>query len=102
MASPDPPHWAQPSHPDIQHVVRGAAFATKSQSTVAVAPFGVYAALTFPPCALVDEPSYATVQVARDRHVLLNSDLLYMNHSCEPSLVSSVPIVSVSWTLKQA
>lgn len=32
--------------------------------------------------------TYATVQIGHDEHVNLNSDLLYINHSCEPSLVS--------------
>lgn len=88
--APIKPHWPQPSHPDIQRVVVGqdADFTSKSISTVAVAPFGVYADMSFPPCTLIEEPSYASVQVDRNKHILLNSDLLYLNHSCEPSLVS--------------
>lgn len=30
--------------------------------------------------------AYSSVQVAEDRHIELNSALLYMNHSCEPSV----------------
>lgn len=89
--APLKPHWPQPSHPDIQEVIIGSdggEFSSKSVSRVAVAPNGVYARLTFPPCTFVDESSYATVQVGPDRHIHLNSDLLYLNHSCEPSLVS--------------
>ncbi|KDN39018.1 hypothetical protein K437DRAFT_259220 [Tilletiaria anomala UBC 951] len=33
---------------------------------------------------------YSTVQVAEDRHVELNSDLLYCNHSCDPTVVFDV------------
>lgn len=94
MTSPLKPHWPQPSHPDIQEVITGpddGSFSSKSVSRVALAPFGLYAALTSPPCTFTPQSTYATVQVGRDRHVLLNSDLLYLNHSCEPSLVSSPP-----------
>lgn len=92
MSAPLKPHWHQPSHPAIQQVVLGGAdegdFSSKSLSKVRVAPFGVFADMTFPPCTLVAASTYATVQISRDRHILLNSDLLYLNHSCEPSLVS--------------
>src|SRR4051812_45455876 len=29
---------------------------------------------------------YSTVQISRDVHVELNSDFVYMNHSCDPSV----------------
>lgn len=90
--APLTPHWTQPSHPDIQEVVFGkdaTDFSSKSLSKVAVAPGHLYATLTSPPCTFVEDSSYATVQAGRDRHILLNSDLLYLNHSCEPSLVSA-------------
>lgn len=89
--APSKPHWQQPSHPDIQEVIiNDGDFASKSLTKVAVAPFGVFAGLTFPPCTVEEQPTYATVQIGRDQHINLNSDLLYMNHSCEPSLVSSL------------
>lgn len=90
--SPLKPHWEQPSHPAIQKVLYGdeTSFTTKSISTVALPPFAVYAKLSFPPCTRSSEASYATVQMGRDEHLSLNSDLLYINHSCEPSLVSSL------------
>ena len=33
---------------------------------------------------------YTTVQTGKDEHVELNSDLVYMNHSCDPSVVIDV------------
>lgn len=89
--APLTPHWTQPSHPEIQQVVIGkeGEFSSKSLSKITVAPLGLYAELTTPPCTFVDASTYATVQAGRDRHILLNSDLLYLNHSCEPSLVSA-------------
>lgn len=87
-ATPLTPHWVRPSHPDIQEVViNEAEFTSKSLSKVALPPWGVFARLDFPPCTLAPEPTYATVQFGRDMHLNLNSDLLYINHSCEPSLV---------------
>ncbi|UKZ46773.1 hypothetical protein TrVGV298_000983 [Trichoderma virens] len=81
------PSWKQPSHPDVQQVVvSGADFMTKSLSKVTVPPFGLFVKLEFPPCTLANEPTYATVQMGKDEHLNLNSDLLYINHSCEPSL----------------
>ncbi|KAF6821851.1 galactose-proton symport [Colletotrichum plurivorum] len=87
--APLTPHWTQPSHPDIQEVVKASEteFLTKSFSKVALPPFAVYAKMAFPPCDLADEPTYATVQCGKEKHLNLNSDLLYINHSCEPSLI---------------
>jgi hypothetical protein len=93
--APIKPHWVQPSHPDIQEVIiNEAEFTTKSISKIALPPFGLFAKLEFPPCTVAAEPTYATVQMGRDRHLDLNSDLLYINHSCEPSLVS-IPSLNV-------
>jgi hypothetical protein len=88
--APLAPHWSQPSHPDVQEVVfsSGDEFLSKSFSKVALPPFAVYAKMSFPPCTTAENATYATVQIAGNRHLNLNSDLLYINHSCEPSLVS--------------
>jgi len=86
--APIKPHWVQPSHPEVQEVIiNEAAFTTKSISRVALPPFGLFAKLEFPPCTVAPEATYATVQTGRDSHLDLNSDLLYINHSCEPSLI---------------
>ncbi|KAI1210476.1 uncharacterized protein F4807DRAFT_423548 [Annulohypoxylon truncatum] len=86
--APLTPHWAQPSHPDVQDVIINAhEFTSKSLSKISLPPFGLFAKMDFPPCTLASEPTYATVQCGRDKHLNLNSDLLYINHSCEPSLI---------------
>ena len=86
--SPLKPSWKQPSHPEIQQViVSDADFMTKSVSKVSLPPFGLFAKLEFPPCEVAAEATYATVQMGKDKYLTLNSDLLYINHSCEPSLV---------------
>ncbi|KAK2753618.1 hypothetical protein FQN54_007395 [Arachnomyces sp. PD_36] len=35
---------------------------------------------------IADKVSYASVQISRDQHILLNSDLVYCNHSCDPNV----------------
>jgi hypothetical protein len=88
--APLTPTWVQPSHPAIQEVQHASdgSFTTRSLSKVSLPPFAVFAKLAFPPCTEASEPTYATVQMGKDKHLNLNSDLLYINHSCEPSLVS--------------
>jgi hypothetical protein len=84
------PNWTQPSHPDIQEVIIAVDtdFASKSISKIALPPFAVFANMSFPPCTMATKATYATVQISETKHLNLNSDLLYINHSCEPSLVS--------------
>lgn len=96
--APLKPHWVQPSHPEIQQVIINEhEFTSKSLSKVSLPPFGLYAKLSFPPCTPASVPTYATVQTGRNKHLNLNSDLLYINHSCEPSVVSSRQVaVSIS------
>jgi hypothetical protein len=36
--------------------------------------------------ATLASKAYSSVQISRDEHIELNSDLIYCNHSCEPSL----------------
>ncbi|KAK4190235.1 post-SET domain-protein [Podospora australis] len=88
--APVTPHWQQPSHPEIQQVLTSGdaeSFLTKSISKIKLPPFGLFAKLDFPPCTPAPMPTYATVQMGRDSHLNLNSDLLYINHSCDPSLI---------------
>ena len=82
------PFWPQPSYPEIQEVIiNNAEFTSKSISRINVAPYGVYSKISFPPATRATEPTYATVQMGKAKHLNLNSDMVYLNHSCEPSLV---------------
>ncbi|KAL2073583.1 hypothetical protein VTL71DRAFT_10909 [Oculimacula yallundae] len=88
--APLTPHWAQPSHPEIQEVVLPSNpedFTTKSLSKIDLAPYAVFAKFDFPPCTKAEKATYATVQMGKNEHLNLNSDLVYINHSCEPSLL---------------
>ncbi|CAK7202316.1 hypothetical protein SEUCBS139899_005038 [Sporothrix eucalyptigena] len=91
MSAPLKPHWVQPSHPAIQEVLIGnngdSEFTTKSISRVDLPPFALFAPMSSPPVTPAAAATYATVQVGRNQHINLNSDLLYINHSCEPSLL---------------
>ncbi|EKD12752.1 uncharacterized protein L3040_006902 [Drepanopeziza brunnea f. sp. 'multigermtubi'] len=87
--APLTPHWPQPSHSSIQTVILPSNpedFTTKSLSKISLPPFGLFAKLEFPPCTKADSPTYATVQMGEKEHLNLNSDLVYINHGCEPSL----------------
>jgi hypothetical protein len=88
--APLTPTWPQPSHPSIQEVILPSNpldFTTKSLSKVDLPPYALYAKMSFPPCTKAEKPTYATVQMGREEHLNLNSDLVYINHSCEPSVV---------------
>ncbi|KAH0544596.1 hypothetical protein FGG08_001245 [Glutinoglossum americanum] len=78
------PHWAQPSHPNlIKVVVRPEAFTSGAFSLVAL-PAGSF--FTRIDSATLAPKAYSSVQISRNEHIELNSDLIYCNHSCEPSL----------------
>lgn len=70
------------------HIGNENEFGSKSFSKVDLPPFAVYAKFEFPPCTETGKATYATVQMGINKHLLLNSDLVYINHSCEPSVVS--------------
>ncbi|EKG12770.1 hypothetical protein MPH_10013 [Macrophomina phaseolina MS6] len=66
-------------------VVHGPNYTTKAVSKVSLPPNAVFARLTRATPA--PAPLYTTVQSGRSSHVELNSDLRYVNHSCEPNLI---------------
>ena len=83
--APITPHWVQPSHPDLINVVQG----QKDYSSYATSKVDLPAGAFFTPITgttVVDKVTYASVQVTTTTHMDLNSDLLYCDHSCDPSL----------------
>ncbi|KAI3632505.1 hypothetical protein MIR68_009611 [Amoeboaphelidium protococcarum] len=46
-------------------------------------------------CTLTKEKRYSSVQIGRDSHIELNSDLVYMNHSCDPNVKVDVKAMNV-------
>ncbi|WFD33917.1 hypothetical protein MCUN1_000743 [Malassezia cuniculi] len=74
-----------PTHPDTLEVK----FQSGNYNSYAVAKrafskgdvIGTFAAATY-----TDTVRYSSVQVATNKHIELNSDFLYLNHSCDPSV----------------
>jgi hypothetical protein len=81
-----PPAWVKPNLPILLNVRRGAEgeFTSYAISKVSLPPGALYARIN--DAVATDKPSYSSVQVGRDRHVELHCDLVFVNHSCSPSL----------------
>jgi len=94
------PHWSQPSHPGLVEVKQGtSSFSSYSTSLQDLARGSLFTKLdsTTPSSA-----AYSTVQVGVEAHVELNSDLLYTNHSCDPSLVFDMSAMEVRVVAERA
>ncbi|MCJ1463013.1 hypothetical protein MMC07_001617 [Pseudocyphellaria aurata] len=79
------PTWKQPSHPGLIEVVGSdQPFGSYAISLVSLPAGAHFTHIT--DYTLVDERSYATVQASATQSVLVHSDLLYLNHSCDPTL----------------
>ncbi|USP79658.1 galactose-proton symport [Curvularia clavata] len=79
------PAWVQPDLTRLLRVEHNpGSFTSRSVSLVNLPPGAVFARITNPTPATV---AYSSVQAGRDLHIELNCDLLYINHSCKPSLV---------------
>lgn len=85
VASSTIPAWVQPDLTRLLHVERNpGSFASRSVSLVSLPAGAIFARITSPTPATV---AYSSVQASRDLHIELNCDLVYINHSCRPSLV---------------
>ncbi|PKY03228.1 galactose-proton symport [Aspergillus campestris IBT 28561] len=74
-----------PTHPTILHVDRQpGAFTSGAISLVSLPAGALFAKIA---TATPAKKAYTSVQTGRDSHIELNSDLVYCNHSCDPSLV---------------
>jgi len=79
------PAWVKP---DLTRLLRvehlEGNFAARSISLVDLQPGAVFARISNPTPA---KCAYTSVQAARDLHIELNCDLVYINHSCQPTLI---------------
>ena len=74
-----------PTHPDRLHVNRSAeAFGSGAYSLIDLPAGSLFAKITG---TTPGKKAYTSVQTGVDTHIELNSDLVYCNHSCAPSLV---------------
>jgi hypothetical protein len=79
------PPWVKP---DLTRLLRvehlEGDFAARSISLVDLQPGAVFARISNPTPATC---AYTSVQASRDLHIELNCDLVYINHSCRPTLI---------------
>ncbi|CEJ53685.1 galactose-proton symport [Penicillium brasilianum] len=74
-----------PTHPDRLRVNRSTkAFGSGAYSLIDLPAGAVFAPITG---TTPGHKAYTSVQTGRDSHIELNSDLVFCNHSCAPSLV---------------
>jgi hypothetical protein len=75
------------SHPGLLEVKLGESAEDYSSKLVTLKPFKRGDMICkLDNYTLVNAPRYTTVQVGVNTHVELHSDLVYMNHSCSPSI----------------
>ena len=79
-------NWEQPSHPGLVQVSKKPGRGSRAISLVSLAAGSHFAPMTAAsPC---EEKSWTSVQYKLDgSSIELNSDLVYCNHSCRPTLV---------------
>ncbi|KAF2275394.1 uncharacterized protein EI97DRAFT_434239 [Westerdykella ornata] len=83
------PAWVKP---DLSRLMRvehcPGNFAARSLSLVDLPAGAIFARITSPTRALC---AYSSVQATRSLHIELNNDLVYINHSCRPTLIFDMP-----------
>lgn len=88
------PAWPQPSHPTLINVVKSStAFSSYAISLVSRPAGNHFARIT--KHYVVPSRTFATVETPNGRHIDLNSDLFYINHSCNPSLEFDMALMEV-------
>jgi hypothetical protein len=66
-----------------------------SQSSLPPSSTAVFTRFTSPPITLA---TYSTVQTSANTHIELNSDLVYINHSYNPSLIFDISNMEIRTT----
>lgn len=92
-AEPLQPSWQQPSHPATIKVRSSNTLASDSDAQAfhltATANQDIPANTLLAKntsTTLASVKDYSTVQISKTKHIRLNSDLLYCNHSCDPNV----------------
>ncbi|KAA8646755.1 hypothetical protein EYZ11_013303 [Aspergillus tanneri] len=80
------PFWKQPSHPDRLKVVKGdKPYKSSARSLISLPAGSFFAKIST--ATFVSHDTYTSVANGKGSRIELNSDLIYCNHSCSPSLV---------------
>ncbi|KZM26916.1 uncharacterized protein EKO05_0010535 [Ascochyta rabiei] len=88
------PAWVNPDLTRLMRVEkRPGDFASASYSLVTLPAGAVFARITSATPATV---AYSSVQAGKNLHIELNCDLVYINHSCSPSLIFDM----VAWEVR--
>lgn len=88
------PTWQQPSHPDRLEVVPGdRPYSSSARSLISLPAGALFARITTATPAPAD--TYTSVGDGVGSRIELNSDLVYCNHSCDPSLVFDMALMEV-------
>lgn len=86
-------HPSKPTHPTLLHVHRSPkVFSSWAISQTSLPAGSLFAKIT---TATPGPKAYTSVQTGRDTHIELNSDLVFINHSCAPSLVFDMHAMEV-------
>ncbi|EIE79919.1 hypothetical protein G6F46_006226 [Rhizopus delemar] len=86
----------KPTHPTYFRVVRQGSPGEFSSKLVAERAFPKGSVIAALEGLTAGEKRYSSVQISENEHVELNSDLLYMNHSCDPSALMDVDNMAVT------
>ena len=79
------PSWVAPDISSLLHVNRSEVdFGSSATSKISLPPGALFARITS--ATYSPRRSYSSVQATRDADIELNSDLVFINHSCDPSL----------------
>ncbi|KAI4212942.1 MAG: hypothetical protein LQ351_004468 [Letrouitia transgressa] len=79
------PPWVALHTPSLLRVIKGEAqFSSFATSKVSLPAGALFARITN--ATYTTQPTYSSVQVGHYAHIELNSDLMFINHSCQPSL----------------
>jgi hypothetical protein len=83
------PLWQQPSHPDRIEVVKSdQPYKSYARSLISLPAGASFAKIST--AAFVERDTYISVTTGKDSRIELNSDIVYCNHSCNPSLIFDV------------
>ncbi|KAI8991009.1 hypothetical protein BDF20DRAFT_811117 [Mycotypha africana] len=86
----------KPTHPDDFRVVCQGPPESFTSKLVAQRAFTKGAVIAHMEGLTPGDKRYSTVQISKDKHIELNSDLVFMNHSCDPSAHMDVDGMVVS------
>lgn len=88
----------KPTHPNDFQVVRNGPPESFSSKLVALRAFPKGSVIAPLEGLTPNKKRYSTVQISKTEHIELNSDLVFMNHSCDPSTLMDVDKMVVSAT----